>query len=423
MFDSIGDVTKLDNGVNLLVEEIHGIRSVAIGIFVDCGSAFERPEQNGISHFIEHLNFKGTNKRTASQIAEELDSIGGKLNAYTGKEHTVYYIVVLEEYIDIAIDLISDIFLNAKYDEQQIETEKQVILQEIKMYEDNTEQYIHDLFVRNIWPGFYLGQPIIGTREIVANLTKKDILKYIKEHYLPEHITVSVVGKCNKEETIKKINKYLGKFQSEVKREKMFPLPDYKSAINIHHKETNQVHFCVGTRGISYHNPNRYPLLVLSTILGGSMSSILFQEVREKRGLVYSISSYPMYFRDCGLFSVYAGASADNAQEVLQIILDTFKKIPEYITKEKVDKVKNQLKTGIILGLESSLAKMTWNGRNFFYYRKTFSIQDIAEEIDSIKINDIIKLCTYLFDEKYYSLTAIGNIEKNFFDNILKINK
>lgn len=414
------EITRLDNGITVVIEPVERVRSIALGIFVDCGSAFELPSQNGISHFIEHMNFKGTSNRNAKQIAEELDSVGGKLNAYTSKEHTSYYAVVVDDCFDIALDLLADIFFNSKYEQKDIDTEKQVILQEIKMYEDNPDEYIHDLFVRNMWPGFHLGQPVIGNKEVIKNLTREDIKKYISDHYLPEHITISVAGNCDKKEVLSKINKYFGTFNSNAQRIKEFPLPSYKSGINLVKKDTNQVHFCIGTRGISFHNPNRYPLLVLSSILGGSMSSVLFQEVREKRGLVYSIYSYPMYFRDCGLFSVYAGVSLVSAQEVLRIILDTFKNFPSLINDDNLQRAKNQLKSGLVLGLESSSSKMSWNGKNFFYYRKAIEIDEVAEEIDMIKKEDLIHLCKYLFDEEYYSLTAIGGFDDNIFKGMIR---
>ncbi|MDD4527466.1 MAG: pitrilysin family protein [Candidatus Margulisbacteria bacterium] len=418
---SSAEITRLGNGITVIVEPVESVRSIALGIFVDCGSAFESSAQNGISHFIEHMNFKGTAKRNAKQIAEELDSVGGKLNAYTSKEHTSYYSVVVDDCFDVALDLLADIFFNSKYEKKDIDTEKQVILQEIKMYEDSPDQYIHDLFVRNMWPGFYLGQPVIGSKEVVRKITKKAILKYISDHYLPEHITISVAGNCDKKEVLAKIDQYFGSFVSTTERVKSFPLPSYNPGINLVKKDTKQVHLCLGTRGISYHNPNRYPLLVLSNILGGSMSSVLFQEVREKRGLVYSIYSYPMYFRDCGLFAVYAGASMKNIKEVVQIILDTFRTFPNLINDENLQRAKNQLKSGLVLGLESSTSKMSWNGKNFFYYRKAVSIDEVAEEVDRIKKEDIIHLCKYLFDEKHYSLTAIGNFDGNPFEGMFNL--
>jgi predicted Zn-dependent peptidase len=412
-------IEKLDNGTTIILEPIDYVKSISIGLFVQAGSGCESPEQNGISHFIEHMNFKGTATRTAREIAEVLDGVGGKLNAYTSKEHTSYFATVLDEHFDLALDLLGDIFFNSQYRDVDIETEKKVVLEEIKMYEDTPDEIIHDLFVRNIWPNYYLGQPVIGSSKVVKTINHDDILEYLKRYYAPENVIVSISGRMDMDSIIHKVKALFGKAAPRKSASFISSEPKFRKGINLMEKETEQIHFCFGSRGISYHNQYRYPLLVLSSILGGSMSSILFQEIREKRGLVYSIFSYPLYFKNGGLFSIYTGTSKENAREVLEIIVDEIEKIKKNIPTKMIMTAKEQLKGNIILSLESTSNKMAWNGKNYFYYGKYMSVDEVFNAIQKITIDDIVYLLDYVFDPAFYSLTGIGKFESNIFEGVL----
>lgn len=411
---------KFDNGLTLIVEPLSNVRSVSIGIFVGVGSGSERPDQNGLSHFIEHMNFKGTSSRSAREIAETLDSVGGKLNAYTSKEHTSYYATVLNEHFDLAIELLEDIVFNSVYKDHDITTEKKVVLEEISMYEDTPDEIIHDLFVRNIWSSYHLGQPVIGSRNVVNNITRDNITDYLKDYYVPENMTISIAGNISLDDAVKKIRKLFAFKEKGSVLLNYQDNPIFNADINYANKDTEQVHLCFGSRGLSYHDNCRYHLLVLSSIIGGSMSSMLFQEIREKRGLAYSIFSYPLYFKNCGLYVLYAGTNIDKAKNVLEISLEIIEKLKKNIPSKMVQRAREQLKGNVILNLEGTSSKMAWNGKNYFYYGKLMEIDDLFTIINSITEDDLYKLLNYIFDPKYYSLSAIGNFQdKNIFEGLL----
>ncbi|MDD5456993.1 MAG: pitrilysin family protein [Candidatus Margulisbacteria bacterium] len=413
-------IEKLPNGLTIVLESIPFVKSISLGLFVSCGSGNESLEQNGISHFVEHMNFKGTKTRSAKDIAEILDSVGGKLNAYTSKEHTSYYTTVLDEHFDIALDLMTDIFFNSIYRETDIITEKKVVLEEIKMYEDSPDEIVHDLFVRNIWPNYNLGQPVIGDKKVIENINRESILEYLKHNYIPENIIISVAGRFKMDEMIGKLKKVFSAHRGIKKVKKISYQPIFKPACNLIEKDTEQVHFCFGSRGVSYHDKERYPLLVLSSIIGGSMSSILFQEIREKRGLVYSIFSYPLYFKNCGLFVIYAGAALNKARQVLEIIVEKMNDLKKDIPDKMIHTAREQLKGGLVLGLESSSNKMSWNGKNYFYYEKYVKVNELFKVINNITKDELLELMNMVFNPNYYALTALGRFkEKDIFSGLL----
>ncbi len=412
---------KLPNGITLILEPIASLKSVAMGFFIGTGSAQEQLSENGTAHFIEHMNFKGTARRTAREIAETLDLVGGKLNAYTSKEHTCYYTTVLDEHIDTSLDLLTDICFHSTYDEKDIEMEKKVVLEEIKMYEDSPDEIVHDLFVRQIWPDFNLGQPVIGSAAVISALTRKDCLAYRKTHYVPENMIVSVAGKFKIDEMIARITAVLGKIKSNGYSFLDQKLPVYKSGIRLIEKDTEQVHFCLGTRGLSYHDKRRYPLMVLSSILGGSMSSLLFQEIREKRGLVYSIYSYPLSFKSCGLFMTYAGTSLKNARQVADLILESIEKLRKDIPDKMIETAKQQIKGSLLLGLETSSSRMSWNGKSLFYYNRINEPREIIEIINRIDKAELEHLIDYCFNPSYYALTAIGPFKDDIFKGVFDL--
>lgn len=401
----------LGNGIRALTEEIPSMRSVAMGIIVGTGSGNEFEKEAGISHFLEHMAFKGTSKRTAFEIAHALDAVGGKMNAYTSKEATMYYAVVLDRHIDIMIDVLCDLYLNPIYDPKEMETEKGVILEEIKMYEDTPDELIHDYFAEQILHGHPLGKPTIGFAETVKATTRDDIVNYRKRRYSPRNIIIALAGAIP-ENVQEKIEPYFKEYQGE-KIPLEQPLPEIKGVLNLKKKKTEQTHICLGVRGPSQLDEDRYAFAILDNILGGSMSSRLFQEVREKRGLVYAIFSTTSPFRDFGISYVYAGTSKENLKQVVDLTIEQFIKIKrEGLTKEELERGKEYIKGTMVLGLESTSSRMSYMAKSEFYYNRVITIDEVFEKIDKVTQDDIIRLANQYFKDEYLTLAVIGDLEE-----------
>jgi predicted Zn-dependent peptidase len=403
--------TTLPNGLRVLTEEIPSLRSVAIGIMVGAGSGNEEPKESGISHFIEHMGFKGTAKRNAYDIAHALDAVGGKINAYTSKEFTVYYAVVLDKHIDTAIDVLCDLLLNPLFKPEDVEMEKGVVLEEIKMYEDTPDELIHDLFAEKILHGHPLGKPTIGTAEIIRQVRREDIIDYRKKWYSPENVIVSLAGALPSDATAR-LDPYFQAWSSKGSSLTKVP-PEIKGGLYLKKKQTEQVHLCLGVKGVAQTDEDRYPYSVLDSILGGSMSSRLFQEVREKRGLVYSIYSTTSPFRDFGLSYVYAGTSAPNLRQVIDLILNQFSLLKkEGLSKEELERGREYLKGTLVLGMESTSSRMSWMARSEYYYNRVMTIDEVFDKVDKVTQDDIIRLANKYFRDEYLTLTVIGDLEE-----------
>ncbi|KPJ69341.1 hypothetical protein AMJ44_04010 [candidate division WOR-1 bacterium DG_54_3] len=400
------------NGLKILTENIPIVRSVAMGILVGTGSGNETQEENGISHFIEHMTFKGTPKRSAYEIAHTLDAVGGKMNAYTTKEYTVYYAVVLDKHLEIAIDVLCDILLNSVFNPKEMEREKRVILEEIKMYEDTPDELVHDFFAEKILHGHPIGKPTIGLEETVKSIKRDDILSYRKKWYSPQNTIVSLAGDISFEEVIEKLKPYLASWQGE----RTVPpplLPQIKGSLSLKNKKTEQLHLCLGVKGVSQTDEERYPYAVLDNVLGGSMSSRLFQEIREKRGLAYSIFSTSAPFRNFGISYVYAGTSKENMKQVVDLILEQFTKIKkEGVKPEELERAREYLKGTLVLGMESTSSRMNWLAKSQFYYNRVMTIDEIFEKVDKVTQDDIIKLANQFFRDEYLTLAVIGDLEE-----------
>ena len=404
-------ITVLPSGLRVITEEIPSVRSVAIGIMVGAGSGNEEPREAGISHYIEHMAFKGTSKRTAYDIAPALDSVGGKINAYTSKEVTVYYAVVLDQHIDIAIDVLCDMFLNSLFDPKEMETEKGVILEEIKMYEDTPDELIHDYFAQQILHGHPLGNPTIGSSETVRAVKREDIINYRQRLYSPRNVIISLAGAIPEKAAEKIAPYFAGQQGNEVTHKQ--PIPKITGTISLKKKKTEQTHLCLGVKGPSQTEEDRYVFSILDNILGGSMSSRLFQEVREKRGLVYSIFSTTSTFRDFGISYVYAGCGRENLKQVVDLTLEQFSKIKkEGLTKEEISRGREFLKGTMVLGLESTSSRMSWMARSEFYHGRMITIDEIFEKIDAVKPDDIIRLANEYYKNEYLTLAVIGDMDE-----------
>ena len=410
--------TVLDNGIRVITEKIPYLRSVSIGVWVMIGSRDEQPDENGISHFIEHLLFKGTEKRTAFDIAKEIDSVGGTLNAFTGREFTCFYAKVIDHNLPLAIDLLSDIFLNSVMDLKDVEKERMVILQEIKMVEDTPDDYVHDLFNRVCWGDHPLGFPIYGNSELVQSFQRDQLYRFFKENYPPDRIIVCAAGNLEHQEVVDLIDETFGKIPKSNKT-RTRNKPDPISTTNVWKRDLEQVHFCLGTKGLQYNHSLRFASYVLNTILGGGMSSRLFQEIRENRGLAYSVYSYLPTYIDAGLVVVYAGTNEGAFQEVIDLVLKEFKRLKnEPLKHEELETAKEQLKGNLLLSLESSDNLMTRLAKNEIYFKSYLPVATILKGIDEVKEETVQRLAGDIFDERFFCLTVLGPMNGNYLDKI-----
>jgi predicted Zn-dependent peptidase len=405
--------TVLDNGIRVITEKIPYLRSVSIGVWVMIGSRDEQPDENGISHFIEHLLFKGTEKRTAFDIAKQIDSVGGTLNAFTGREYTCFYAKVIDQNLPLAIDLLSDIFLNSVMDVKDVEKERMVILQEIKMVEDTPDDYVHDLFNRVCWGDHPLGFPIYGNSELVQSFQRDQLFRFFKENYPPDRIIVCAAGNLKHQEVVDRIDETFGKIPRSDKA-RVRSKPDPISTTNVWKRDLEQVHFCLGTRGLQYNHSLRFTSYVLNTILGGGMSSRLFQEIRENRGLAYSVYSYLPTYIDTGLMVVYAGTNEGGFQEVIDLVLKEFKRLKnDPLKNEELETAKEQLKGNLLLSLESSDNLMTRLAKNEIYFKSYLPISTIVKGIDEVDEKLVQRLASEIFDDRFFCLTVLGPMNGN----------
>ncbi len=410
--------TVLDNGIRVITEEIPYLRSVSIGVWVVTGSRDEQPHENGICHFIEHLLFKGTEKRTAFDIAKEIDSVGGTLNAFTGREYTCFYAKVIDKNLTLAIDLLSDIFLHSVMEVKDIEKERMVILQEIKMVEDTPDDYIHDLFNQACWRDHPLGFPIYGNAELVQSFDRDSLYRFFKENYPPDRIIVCAAGNLKHQEVVHLIDETFGQIPRSAKagaRSKPDPSPTTHSW----KRDLEQVHFCLGTQGLPYNHSLRFSSYVLNTILGGGMSSRLFQEIRENRGLAYSVYSYLPTYIDTGLVVVYAATSEGSFREVIDLVLREFNRLKdEPLKKGELETAKEQLKGNLLLSLESSDNLMTRLAKNEIYFKTYLPVETILKGIDEVKEDTVQRLARDIFDGRFFCLTVLGPMNGNEVDKI-----
>lgn len=408
----------LPNGITLLTEEIPSLRSVSLGLMVGAGSSVEKKEEMGISHFIEHTVFKGTSHRNALQIAQTLDNVGGKLNAFTSKEFTMYYAIVQDKHIDVALDLLSDIYLNPLFKEDDINLEKNVVLEEIRMYEDTPDEQIHDLFISTILHNHSFGNITLGEEKTVKSFNQENINTYRKKHYSADNLIISAAGNINQKEVKSEIYRIFSNI-SDKKENGLMPIPKITPNLALKKKETEQVHLLLGSKGVSQTDDDRYAFAVLDGSLGGSMSSRLFQEIREKRALAYSIYSFNQGFKEIGLFGIYAGIQKENFEKVINLILEQLKNIKkEGISKEELERSKENIKGSMVLALESSNSRMNYIAKSQFYYDKIITIDDIIKKIDKVTLDYIINLANKYFLDEYLNLAVIGDLEKLPFEKL-----
>jgi len=404
--------TVLKNGIRVVSENIPHIKSFSIGIWITNGSRDEGSEENGISHFIEHLIFKGTESRTAHDIAKEIDSVGGILNGFTEREYTCFHAKVLDQHWALAIELLSDIFLNSVFDLNEIARERNVVLQEIKMVEDTPDDYIHDLFNEVFWEGHSLGYPILGKKELVNSFERESICRYFEDHYRANQLVISVAGSFDHEKLIQRIEDAFGGLEEKVEVGRGTS-PEPNPTMSFFSRDLEQVHLCLGTKGISQAHSMRFAGYVLNTLLGRGMSSYLFQEIREKRGLAYSIYSYrPAYF-DVGQLVVYAGTEKGSSKEVIRLIMEQLDRLrKERVRGEELQRAKDQLKGNLLLSLESSDSWMTRLAQNEIYFGEHISVEEVIQGIEEVTSDQVNQLAQDLFREEFLCLVVLGPMDK-----------
>jgi predicted Zn-dependent peptidase len=404
----------LPDGIRVITERIPHVRSVAVGIWVDTGSRNEPESRGGISHLIEHLVFKGTATRTAEEIARTVDSVGGHMDAFTAKEHTCFYVSVLDEHLPLAVDLLSDIFLHPLFGAEDIEREKSVVLQEIKMVEDTPDDLIHDLFAERIWPTHPLGRPILGSREAVQGFSRETILTHFREEYCPEKITIAAAGNADHRRVVGLFEPHFrGFFRPPAARDGA--PPSLAPGLDMLHKALEQVHLIVGFPGLPQADPERYALYLLNDIIGGSMSSRLFQEVRERQGLVYSIYSGIQAYRDTGVLYISAGTDAPNFSKVLKLILKEVRDLKkDGIRSEELRRAKDHLKGNLMLSLESTSSRMNRLAKQELSFGVFFSLDEMLAAIDHVREEEVQSLIHRLLDEDQLALLTLGPLDRRY---------
>lgn len=403
--------TTLDNGVRIVTQNIGYMHTVTTGIWVANGTRHEAPENNGVAHFIEHMLFKGTKRRSARQITREIDSMGGILNAFTGQEYVCYYAKVLAKFLPRAADLLADIFLNSTFPADEIERERKVILQEIKMRDDSPEEYIHDHFHQNFWRGQLLGMPVLGSEATITALSRAEVLSHKTSRYRPQDIIIAAAGNVRHDELVAILSPLFSDIYSQWQPQINDAFPSADKQVNLIEREMEQTLVCLGTRSLRYDHPDRYALFLLTTVLGGGMSSRLFQEVREKRGLAYSVYSYIISHADSGALVVYAGTEKNHCLEVLDIAQREMSRlVAEEVPQDELDAAREQLKGKTLMSLESSDSLMTRLAKNEIYLQKQQSIEDVIANYDAVSSTDLQRVSQELIRSEFLHLEVMGPV-------------
>jgi predicted Zn-dependent peptidase len=412
----------LDNGIRVVAEKMASVKSVSVGLWVNVGSRDEQESEQGLSHFLEHMFFKGTQTRSSQDIAKEIDALGGELNAFTSRETTTFYTKVLDEELSKAVNLMSDIFHHSVFKNREIAKEKQVVMEEFKMAEDDPEDLVHDLYTQSIWKGHPLGRSILGTRETIESLDRDSILKFLAHHYHPSQMIISVAGNFKWTPLLRLLDRAFGRFTSP---NGYFPprvAPQVQGGIVAKKKPLSQIHFCLGTRGLAQNHSDRYVAYTLNTLLGGGVSSRLFQQVRENRGWVYSIYSVLSSFKDAGLFSVYAATSLETAFKAIRLVLKEIKQVKQKgMGTAELNKAKGHMKGSLMLNLESTNSRMSRLAKDEIYFGRYIPLEEILKGIDQVTPGKIQRLAEELFTPHDLTLTTLGPLSrKDLPDDLLR---
>ncbi|MCB2192799.1 MAG: insulinase family protein [Deltaproteobacteria bacterium] len=400
--------TTLDNGVRLVTEKLPNAYSVTAGLWMEVGSRDEEPAQGGISHFIEHMAFKGTARRDALAIARELDRLGGMANAFTSKETTCFHARTLAEHLNTISDLLTDIFLHPAYDPTEVERERQVILQEICAVEDTPDELVHVLFGQNFWSGHPLGRPVLGSTESVGALSRQDLVDYLAQRYAPANLVVAAVGQIEHQQIVDLLGSALAELPILPPREAR-TAPAGKPGLVVVPRQCEQVHVAMGAPGPSATDPDRFAAALLNVILGGNMSSRLFQEVREKRGLAYAVFSYLSSYSDSGVFGVYMGVAPGRSPEALKVVRAELARLAvEPVSEEELEHAKEHTKGSILLGAENPDSRMFRLARTEFNFGREVTLEEVVAKIEAVQVGDLTRVAAKCLDPTKLGITVLG---------------
>jgi predicted Zn-dependent peptidase len=412
--------TILKNGVRILTKAMAHVRSVSMGVWVNVGARDEAVSESGLSHFIEHMIFKGTRKRTAFQIAKEFDAIGGQTNAFTTMETTCYHARVMDAHLETMVDILSDIFLNSIFDAEEVEKERPVIFQEIGMVEDSPEEYVHILSGNAFWGTNGLGQSILGTRENIIGFDANVLKTFFHQYYKPDRIVISAAGNLTHDRFVDQVGPAFESIQAgDALPQRVTPTG--RSGVELHTKELEQVHVCLGTKGLSITDPRRYAFSLLNTILGGNMSSRLFQEIRERRGLAYAVYSFISSYVDTGMFGAYMGVDPKCAQNAINLILKEMNKLKQKpVEPDELRHAKEFTKGSLLLASESVDNQMFRLAQNEIHLGYNIPLNEIVDKIESVTEEEILHLAEHLFQSNGLTLTLLGPLtDKKSFEDII----
>jgi len=413
MFDRI----TLPNGLRVVGEKLTHVRSCTVGVWVKVGSMNEAPDENGLSHFIEHMVFKGTSTRSARDIAEEMDMAGGQLNAFTSKECTCYYAKVTDDELKLAVDILADLALRPTFDEKELTKERGVVLEEIAMVEDTPEDLVHELLADAQYSGS-LRCPILGTNQLIRRYSREDLVRYWSRHYVPQNMVLAIAGNYDWDAFLELVNTYFDVFPNQIGEEVPFEQQYFISGRKAKNKDTEQLHICLGYPGIESNSDDIYPLSVFNNALGGGMSSRLFQRIREELGMAYSVYTYPSSYRGVGSFNVYAGTNPENGEIVLHELQEQMELfVREGMTEKEFKSAKAQLRGGFLLGLESSSGRMQSLGRGLLLFDKTRTPEETLAKIDAVSMESTMELARRLLSSSP-SAAIVGKDAQNFLGTI-----
>ena len=403
--------TILDNGMRVVTERIPHLHSVSMGIWLNVGSRDEQDSESGLTHFIEHMLFKGTERRSAQDIARQLDAVGGMSNAFTSKENTCFHAKVLDSHLPLVVDILSDIFLHSVFKEHEVEREREVILQEINMVEDTPDEYVHVLFNQTFWDGNPLGRPIFGNMHTVQSFTREMILEYLSRGYHPDRIVISAAGNVDHQEFIELVGPAFREVERHSHGLHRIP-PDVVSRVDLIHRDLEQIHLCLGTLGTSMVEKERYCCSILNVILGGSMSSRLFQEVRERHGLAYSIYSFLSSHTDTGMLGIYGAVRPENIKATLELIHHELWRLKsEPISETELRAAQEHIKGGIYLAAENTDNRMSRLAKNEMIFGRFIPYEEIEQGLEKVTSNDVQVLAQKIFTPEAMSLVLLGLVD------------
>ena len=403
------ELSRTKNGITLITDRNPHLETVSIGVWINVGSRSETPEHHGITHLLEHMAFKGTKRRSAREIAEEIEAVGGELNASTNIEHTTYFARVLKEDVEVALDILSDILIHPAIDSTELEREKHVILQEIGANKDSPEDHSIDIFQQTAWPDQPIGRPILGTPDSVISFTPDDIREYLVKHYQGPNTIIAVAGAVNKDSIAEQVDKYFARMPTNACSTNL--TAQYVGGEGLEQRNLQEVQINLGFEGFSYHSDSYIVVQMLAAVLGGGMSSRLFQEVRERRGLCYAIGAFHWAFKDTGLFAISTATGEEDVRELMPVIIEELKSVTASISEEEVARARAQIKASLMMALESPVARAAQLARQYLVYGRVLERSEIAEKLDSVNAVDLSKLASNLFESDNPTLSAVGPVE------------